>query len=116
MNHSYETSTRNPNVGGAYTPLNHTYGGDQALMNVGVGSVVKSMATQVVPIDKSLRYESLTHGTVPSSANYFSIEKAFPMYQNNCTQFALRRCDGVLGDKLIQKPSCRIAEGFVRSV
>lgn len=60
------------------------------------------MSTQVIPIDATMGYESLTHAVPPSGNNYFGIESAYPsVVKGTCTQFVLRKCDGVVENKYI---------------
>lgn len=76
-----------------YPLVVNTYGGKFA------SSDVPSMAVQVVPVDKSFGYESLTHGNQLNGRNYFSITTAYP---SNCSQFVKRNCDGNLSDQPLQ--------------
>ncbi len=60
------------------------------------------MSTQVIPIDATMGYESLTHNVPPTGSTYFGIESAYPsVVRGTCTQFVLRKCDGVVEKKFI---------------
>lgn len=60
------------------------------------------MATQVIPIEATMGYESLTHNAPPAPSSYFGIESAYPsVVKGTCTQFVLRKCDGVVDKKYI---------------
>jgi len=60
------------------------------------------MSTQIIPIDATLGYESLTHKVAPTSSSYFEIDSAYPSFPNGtCTQFVLRKCDGTVETKYI---------------
>ena len=91
----------NPNgpstMGYMYPPLSKISEGK--IKNVGN---TPYMSTQVIPIDATMGYESLTHNVSPSGSNYFGIESAYPsVVQGTCTQFVLRKCDGVVEKKYI---------------
>jgi len=60
------------------------------------------MSTQIIPIDATLGYESLTHRIAPTSSSYFEIDGAYPSFPaGTCTQFVLRKCDGTVDHKYI---------------
>ena len=90
-----------------YPLLSQCWGGNFA------SSLVPSMAVQVVPVDKSYGYESLTHGSQLNGNNYFNVSTAYPSYQNNCTRFVNRKCDGMLSN---EKPAeTPVSDTLVRS-
>ena len=76
-----------------YPLLSQCWGGKFAEQSVPV------MAVQVVPIDKSYGYDSLTHGNQLNGTNYFNVKTAYPSYDNNCTRFVNRKCDGTLSNE-----------------
>jgi hypothetical protein len=108
QNNQYEKSagTISPAYQG-YTNLDQTYGGKQA------SGRIPSMATQVIPVYKSLGYNALTHNVPTSGNNHFSVSNAYPGYPGNCTEnlfYAQRKCDGFVQPS--QMPSTKVVEGF----
>ena len=90
-----------------YPLLSQCWGGKIAAQSV------PSMAVQVVPVDKSYGYESLTHGNQLNGTNYFNVKTAYPSYDNNCTRFVNRKCDGTLSNE--KPPETNAGDTLVRS-
>lgn len=66
-----------------------------------VGSI-PYMATQIIPIDATMGYDSLTHQLQATNSSYFEIDGAYPSVPNGtCTRFVLRKCDGTVENKYI---------------
>lgn len=60
------------------------------------------MDVQIIPIDATMGYESLTHKVLPTVSSYFGIDDAYPSVPaGTCTQFVLRKCDGIVDHKFI---------------
>ena len=60
------------------------------------------MDIQIIPIDATMGYESLTHKVAPTSSSYFNVDDAYPsVSKGTCTQFVLRKCDGVVEQQYI---------------
>jgi hypothetical protein len=60
------------------------------------------MGTQIIPIDATMGYESLTHMISPTPSSYFEIESAYPSFpRGTCTRFVLRKCDGTVDNRYI---------------
>lgn len=66
------------------------------------------MDIQIIPVDSTMGYESLTHNVAQTPSTYFDIDQAYPSVPaGTCTQFVLRKCDGVVDQRYItdQLPS-----------
>jgi len=60
------------------------------------------MDIQIIPIDATLGYESLTHNVPLTPSTYFDIDSAYPSVEKGtCTSFVLRKCDGVVQNRYI---------------
>lgn len=60
------------------------------------------MDLQIIPIEATLGYESLTHNVQQFSSTYFDIDSAYPSVpKGTCTNFVLRKCDGNVENKYI---------------
>jgi len=60
------------------------------------------MDIQIIPIDATMGYESLTHKVAQFPSTYFDIGAAYPSVpQGTCTSFVLRKCDGFVENKYI---------------
>jgi hypothetical protein len=60
------------------------------------------MDVQIIPIDATMGYESLTHKVPVQSSTYFDINDAYPAVEKaQCTEFVLRKCDGRVDNRYI---------------
>lgn len=60
------------------------------------------MDTQLIPIDATMGYESLTHNVPQAPSSYFDVSNAYPSVPNGtCTSFVFRKCDGFVENKYI---------------
>ena len=60
------------------------------------------MDIQIIPIDATMGYDSLTHQTPHFPSSYFDINAAYPSVgKGTCTTFVLRKCDGVVENRYI---------------
>lgn len=60
------------------------------------------MDIQIIPIDATMGYESLTHNISQFPSSYFDVSAAYPSVQKGtCTSFVLRKCDGFVENKYI---------------
>lgn len=105
---SYETTSRiNRGQYQGYSSLRNTSGGGKPAQRC-----VPSMATQTVPLWKSLGYDSLTHVDTPDGDNYFKINKA---YATPCVNYQFRNCKGQVNMnemKESQNQQPVVVEGF----
>ena len=75
MNNTHYELTARVNRGQyqGYSSLQNTAGGGKpASLNI------PNMKTQIIPVWKSLGYNSLTHVATPDGDSYFTINKAYP--------------------------------------
>lgn len=60
------------------------------------------MDIQIIPIDATMGYETLTHNVSQFPSSYFDIGAAYPSVgKGTCTSFMLRKCDGVVDHRYI---------------
>ena len=105
----YETTARlNRGQYQGYASLRNTAGGGKP-----ASFDVPNMGTQIIPLYKSLGYNSLTHVATPDGDNYFTINKAYP---KPCVNYQFRGCDGQMDMKNVKEnytqPEKVIVEGF----
>lgn len=60
------------------------------------------MDIQIIPIDATMGYESLTHKSPQFPSSYFDMTAAYPsVAKGTCTSFVLRKCDGLVENRYI---------------
>lgn len=105
----YETTARlNRGQYQGYSSLKNTSGGGRP-----ASLDVPNMKTQIIPLWKSLGYNSLTHVATPDGDSYFTISHA---YAKPCVNYQFRNCDGQVNmnntKENFTQPQKVIVEGF----